>query len=181
MIATRGRMIDSGHDKFIVELTANQNRLFAYILSLVGNRELAKDLLQQANLVLWHKSDEFEPGSNFVGWAFKIAYFEVLAHRKRVGRDRHIFDDNLFELVADALTDVDSDYQARLAALSRCLAKLAPEQSDLIHRRYTLEQPIQLMAEELDRGVSAIKSALRRIRGVLVGCIDREISMGESR
>ena len=71
-------------DEFIVHLTACQNRLYAYVFSLLPDRERRRDVLQETNLVLWRKSDQFMAGTDFGAWACKVAYFEVLAERRRL-------------------------------------------------------------------------------------------------
>ena len=73
---------DGGHDQFVLEIIAAQSRLYAYILSLVLNREKARDILQQTNLVLLEKEREFEWGTNFGAWASRVAYYEVLTDRR---------------------------------------------------------------------------------------------------
>ena len=58
-------------------------RLYAYILQMLPNRADADDVLQRANLVMWTKREELVEGSNFVAWAARIAYFEVLTCANR--------------------------------------------------------------------------------------------------
>lgn len=67
--------------EFLQLLTSHQSRIYAYILSLVFDRTQADDLLQETNAVLWRKAEEFETGTNFVAWAFQIAYYEVMQQR----------------------------------------------------------------------------------------------------
>ena len=50
---------ENQQEKFIKLLTESQNRLYGYIFSLVGDPNRSKDILQEANLVLWRKIDEF--------------------------------------------------------------------------------------------------------------------------
>lgn len=38
---------------------SRQDRLLAYILTLVPHRHVAQDILQETNLVLWRRRDEF--------------------------------------------------------------------------------------------------------------------------
>lgn len=33
--------------------------------------------------MMWRKRAEFLPGSNFEAWSFRIAKYQVMAHRKR--------------------------------------------------------------------------------------------------
>ena len=73
---------------FVQMMIGCQSRLYAFIMSLVHNGEHAADILQQTNLVMWEKSDEFEMGTNFSAWTFQIARYQVMAFRQRQRRDR---------------------------------------------------------------------------------------------
>ena len=50
--------------EFVQLLTTHQSRMFAYILSLLGNRTQAEDVMQETNAVLWRKAHEFKLGTN---------------------------------------------------------------------------------------------------------------------
>src|SRR5262245_8265994 len=80
-------------EQFLQLFLANERRIYAFILALVPVWSDADDLLQETSAVLWRKLDEFQPGSDFVAWALKIARFEVLNYRKRQSRDRGLFSD----------------------------------------------------------------------------------------
>ena len=84
-------------EHFVRELTRCQNGVFAYILSLVGNSDAARDIQQETNVVLWRKVGEFSEGSNFMPWALGIARMQVLSFRRDHQRDRHVFDDQVLE------------------------------------------------------------------------------------
>ena len=47
-------------EQFVERLGSCQDRLFAYILMLLSNRDAALDVLQETNLVLWRKAAEFD-------------------------------------------------------------------------------------------------------------------------
>jgi len=44
-------------------------------------------VLQETNLVLWRKADEFNEEMSFVTWACAIAKFQVKAQRRDMQRD----------------------------------------------------------------------------------------------
>jgi RNA polymerase sigma-70 factor (ECF subfamily) len=56
-------------------ITSSQQRLYAYIRSLLDNSASAWDVLQETNVVLWKKQAEFQMGTNFDAWAFTVARF----------------------------------------------------------------------------------------------------------
>ena len=41
----------------------------------------AEDVLQEANLVLWRKFDQYQEGTNFFAWACQIIRYEVLKYQ----------------------------------------------------------------------------------------------------
>jgi RNA polymerase sigma-70 factor (ECF subfamily) len=90
--------MDTAEKEFVFQLTDWQGRLFGYLMSLLGN---VHDVLQETNLVLWRKIDGFEPGTDFAAWARSVAYFQSLAFLRDRKRDRHIFDDDLLQQIAD--------------------------------------------------------------------------------
>jgi RNA polymerase sigma-70 factor (ECF subfamily) len=163
-------------DDFVALLTGCQTRLHAYILSLTGDLAHADDVLQKTNLVLWKKSAEFAKGSNFNGWACKVAYYEVLAHRRDLGRDRHLFDDELLGSLADeARRQVDETDDRRLA-LTDCIQRLSGRDLELIRGRYEPASTIDHLADRFGRTKSAIVSSLFRIRRNLLECVDRRLA-----
>ena len=166
---------NGGHDEFVLQVIAVQTRLYAYILSLSLDKDRARDILQQTNLVLLEKETEYEQGTNFGGWASRVAYYEVLADRRRRYRDRHLFSDELLALVASRASAIGESLDARAEALESCLNKLSSEHRQLVIERYRPGGSVAAIAEELRKSPAAISAMLYRIRGVLVDCIQRKL------
>lgn len=163
--------------EFIEQVTRAQRPLHAFVLSLVRNVADADDVLQETNLVLWRKSAEFEPGTNFDAWAFRIAQFQVMAFRKRAQRSKLHFDDGLLELLAaDAADEFGRGHDARQNALSACLQKLKPDQRKLIAVRYEPGGCVNDIAASQGRSPKAVSEALRRIRRTLMTCIESTLA-----
>lgn len=165
-------------DQFVQCLTANQGRLYAYILSLLPDADRAHDVLQQTNLVLWRKAGEFTANTRFVPWACKIAWYEVLSHRRDQRRERLRFDDGLLEQLAgeNELAAAESDDDARQLALRKCLGELPSRQRELLESRYSGTHSVQSLAKQAGRSVGSISQTLYRIRQGLLGCIEQRIA-----
>lgn len=161
-------------------MLSNQNRLFAFVLSLVGNREQANDVLQQTNLVLWEKLDDYEPGTNFMAWAFQIARYQVMAYRQKQGRDRHVFDDEAVSLVAAAFERQSEAFDERLTALSHCIQQLPDDGRILIKRRYGDGWSVKNLAADLGQTANRLAVRLHRLRATLMECIQRRCAGGEA-
>lgn len=121
--------------EFVQLLTTHQNRLYGYILSLVFDRSRADDLLQQTNAVLWRKAAEFETGTNFVAWAFRIAYYEVMQYRRKQQRERLVFDDELLGNLAAAAQEEDEQFLQRQTLMRQCLDHLSERHRDVCGTR----------------------------------------------
>lgn len=123
-------------EPFVHALLAVQERLYAYLLTLLQDPKQAEDVLQETNLVLCRQSYQFSSVEDFTGWACRIAYYEVLTHRKRRQRDRHAFNDQLLEKIAERAATKVSEFDQRKTALDHCLARLSDLQQTMIMRRY---------------------------------------------
>src|SRR4051794_38040536 len=112
--------------EFIRLFTAHEARLRAFAMSLVPNWADAEEVLQQANLVLWKKFEQFRAGSNFFGWAGRIVYLEARDFRKRQAREKVRFGDEFLEAVARQAADPDvaDELAGRERMLGECLKAL---------------------------------------------------------
>lgn len=158
---------------FIYLLTDWQNRLFAYLVTLLGNVHDAHDALQETNVVLWQKFDEFDPDTDFGAWARKIAYFKALSFLRDKKRDRHLLDDDVLAQFAEDRSNADEE--ERELALRDCLARLPDGQRDLISKRYSSGGSVRQLAQDSGKKESAMKMTLMRIRQALLDCVESKM------
>jgi RNA polymerase sigma-70 factor (ECF subfamily) len=158
--------------EFMMLLTSSQSRLFAYILSLVLDRDQADDLLQQTNVILWEREEDFKLGTNFTAWSFRIAYFQVLAHRKKQQREALVFDDDVLAAVAEVAADCDVAFETRQKRLRRCLEKLSQRQREFIRRRYEAGANLETISLDTALSINAVKQLLFRARSILIRCVN---------
>jgi RNA polymerase sigma-70 factor (ECF subfamily) len=165
---------EEAREAFVRLLTAEQTQLFSYIVMLLGDVNDASNVLQQANLVLWRKIDEFDLNTNFQVWARKVAYYQTLAFLRDRKRDKHIFDEELLAQLAARPAAVDED--ERRVALRHCLGTISRESLDLLLQRYYPGKSISAIAHDRQRSEGAVKMALMRIRQSLVHCIEGQLA-----
>jgi len=158
---------------FVQLMIGCQSRLYAFIMSLVHNPDEAADILQQTNMVMWQKSDEFAPGTNFTAWTFRIARYQTMAHRQRQRRDRLVFDDAAISAIADEFEKRADANDDRLTALSHCMRELNADSRELLGRRYRDGLAVQQIAEELGHTANRVAVRLHRLRTALLECIRR--------
>lgn len=170
-------MLSGNQDEsFVKSLTGNQNRLYGYIYTLMGDHHDTADVLQECNIVLWRKAKEFKEGSAFIPWAFAIARFQVLAHlRDRKRKQDKLLSPEVAELIASELEGHAECFEDLQTALRLSVNKLPDNSRHLIDLRYFRRLPVQHIAEATERKLSAVKVALMRVRQGLKKCIDREL------
>ncbi|MEK0447149.1 MAG: hypothetical protein RLZZ399_2470 [Verrucomicrobiota bacterium] len=162
----------SASPAFVHLLTSHQSALYAFLCSLLGGREGVQDVLQETNLALLDKADQYDAARPFAPWAMRFARFQAMAWRKRQSRDRLVLDDQLFDALADRLTAAASPApNRRLDALESCLHKLPSASRDLIQARYSHSASVQEIAQRLGKSVNGISVTLFRIRKALVDCV----------
>jgi RNA polymerase sigma-70 factor (ECF subfamily) len=163
--------------EFVSLLTRHQLALRSYVRSLLPGCSSAEDIAQQANSKIWEKRDTFELGTNFKAWIFSIARYEVLNFRKKQARDsRLVFSEEMEDFMAEEMTVESRDLEHRQVALRHCLETLKPADRELILHRYFKGVPLQAYADELGRSVGSVRVGLHRIRGLLLMCIQRNLS-----
>jgi RNA polymerase sigma-70 factor, ECF subfamily len=165
--------------EFVSELMRSQRRLYAFIFSLTRNSADAEDVFQETNLVLWQKSGEFQPGTDFVAWSFRVAQYQAMAFRKMRARSREQLDNDLFAMLADEALDKLQEFDVWHEALGHCLDKLRPELRSLIAKRYEPGGCVNEIARNLARSPKAVSELLRRTRQALMQCIDRKLALEE--
>ena len=106
--------------EFAGQMTQCQRKLHAFIISMVWNPADADDLLQETNLVLWQKADDFDPTRPFLPWAMRFAQLQVMAWLKHRQRQRVVFDDDLVRLLATEAA-VEPLFDPRRTALAACM------------------------------------------------------------
>lgn len=164
-------------DEFVRLLTSAQPRLFSYLAMLLGDVHDANNVLQDANVTLWTKADDFTPGTNFLAWAREVAYFKALAFVRDSKRDKLIVNQALIETLV-ARPDF-AEIDPRRVALRHCLSELDQRQIDLLRRRYSASASIAAIAEQENKTDAAVKMVLRRLRVSLMECIQRRLALAK--
>jgi RNA polymerase sigma-70 factor (ECF subfamily) len=162
--------------KFVQLLTAHQRDLYAYVNTLLVGDIAAVDVLQDTNLDLWKRMDDFDFNRPFLPWAYGFAYQRVLAFRKTRSRSRILFSDEIVKVISDSYLADSISADVRLAALQKCLQKLNAKQSGLIRERYVGKVSVKMLAMRLGSTANQISARLYRIRRTLAKCIDANLA-----
>jgi len=130
--------------------------------------------------VLWKKSDEFQPGSSFKAWSFRVAHFQVMAFRQRQARDRLVFDNETVDRITREATAEDELHAARVERLQDCIGRLPRRDRDVLHDFYDKEMSMVAIAGKLNRTAAAVGQLLFRIRQKLIDCVTVETASNQT-
>ncbi len=170
--------ITDQNDDFMRQLNGAHRRLLAYLMSLLGNRHDAEDVLQRVSVTLWRRFDSFEPGSDFVAWACAVAYYEAKNFRRAAARSKLHFSDELLAILADERVADLAQTDVRVEALDHCLEKLDEPARTLVEAAYFEEGSVIKLAEQLGRAPQTLYNKLNVIRRMLAACVTARLAEG---
>ena len=159
--------------RFAILMMENKEALNRYLLSLHPWIDEVDDLMQNTAMTLWKKIDEYDTAREFLPWALRVAYFEVLSWRKHMRKRRFVFSEELVEqLSATQMGSEDLDH-LRHEALQDCLEKLPDHHRDIVEQRYGKRGTLKELAAETGVSVHKIYHRLEAARSSLADCVQR--------
>lgn len=162
--------------EFVELFTRHQRRLFLLILSQIHDPIEAEEVLQNVNVIIWKKCQQFQPGTNFLAWAAAIVNYEVLKYRSRRTRERLVFSDEFLTTVAAEVVERSEELEQRRTALKDCIQKLRTQDRELIQQRYAPGETGKNLAQQVGRPANSVYQSLGRIRRSLMECIQRRLT-----
>lgn len=159
-------------ESFVSLLTQHQRVLHIFIASLVPFVDSRDDILQEVNLVLWKKRENFRLGTNFKAWAFTVARFVTMNQQKKYRREKVlVFGEQATRAIAEHWEHQQLDLDQRLSYLGECLEQLSDADRKLLVGCYESRGAIQRLADERNQSSSTIRGILLRLRKQLLRCI----------
>jgi RNA polymerase sigma-70 factor (ECF subfamily) len=168
---------DPAGSEFARLLVRFDRPLLRYIMTFVPRRDDAEEVLQRTATVIWEKFEEFDRQREFLPWALRIAYFEVLNFRKQIARDRLVFREEVIERLAETRDTLATQLDAQRRALRHCLGELSADDQTLLKRRYGDSETVAALADERGKTAKALYRRLDRLRETIARCTQRRIQL----
>ena len=165
-------------NQFLSHMLKNQRSIRNYIFSLHPRAQDLDDLMQQTALTLWREFEKFDSTREFLPWALRISYFEVLRLRKKQSRDRLVFSDDFIDLLATEIAEEAAAGPHR-QALDVCLAKLDAKSREVLLARYSEDVTVGSLAAKHRVSVHRLYHLLDSARAFLVTCVRRQLYLAE--
>ena len=146
----------------------HQDRVFGFLLRMIGTRDEAMDLTQDSFLKAWNALPDWRPEARFTTWLIQIARNAALDLLRRRQRIKFVsFDANIDSDMVDGHAPSPekqfSDRQ-RISLLQRAVATLPADQREILLLRELEDMSYADLALILGINEGTVKSRLARAR-----------------
>ena len=160
--------------------TANEKRIRSFLFASIGSNESVDELMQEVSVVLWKKFAQLDDDQNFLKWAYVVARYELLQHRRRFARNRLVLDSTLMEQLSDQYAkreETSPDYfDGMKKQLEFCISQLPDIDQKTLLASYAGGQRIAEVAERMQVSARRLYKDLERMRRQLRRCIEFNLS-----
>jgi len=162
---------------FLRQFVKHEEALRAFARVLLPTWESVDEVLQEASVVMWKKLPQLDETENFLPWAKVIVRFEALRLRRNHARDRHLFTDDVIELLAKDAAEVHEDvWVHERESLKKCLGQLSSHHRELVLAPYSSTGRLTDLAEKTGHTINSIYKLLGRLREKLAVCVETKLS-----
>lgn len=167
--------IPKNTDQFVRQLMIHRKRIYAFIVTLVGNTTDADDIMQDTAAFMWEKYHHCDEVHDFAALGMRVAHFKVLEFRKKQYTKKIQFNSDLFDSVLGGAVTAEETIDVRFEALQRCLATLDETSRTLIQMRHRKDQTIQNIAASVRLSRHVAYKRIAQLHDRLVRCVQRTL------
>ncbi len=142
----------------------HSQKVYAYCLRLMKDRDSAKDVFQKVFFNVIDKKHTFK-GGNFIGWLIVIAKNQCMMEKRGIKQTENIDD---LEIAADDLRKVDF---IREEGIRKAVEGLPEDYKEIIKLRYFDDFSYNEIAEILEISVDLVKVRLFRAKKLLTNIL----------
>ncbi|MCY2982896.1 MAG: sigma-70 family RNA polymerase sigma factor [Planctomycetota bacterium] len=156
--------------KFEILVGNYQQRIYASLVAMLGNRHDAEDVTQETFLTAFRKLDQFERRSSFYTWLHRIAFNAAIDLQRRKKRTKNLFSTgDKTETAEPKEYYSDSPASIVMAKETVCQVQIALSRLDEERRNIIVLRDLQGMdyaeiAKMLGIPVGTVRSRLHRAR-----------------
>lgn len=166
------KYINGDNYSFEVLLSRHKNRVFAFIMSKIKNKDLSEDIFQDTYVKVVNslQKGKYNEEGKFLPWVMRIAHNLVIDHfrkQKKMHMVRSNNDFDIFDIIKDDSINVDDRLiRDQIFNDLRVLIDLLPnDQKEVLKMRYFKEMSFKKIAQYFD---ISINTALGRMRYALI-------------
>ena len=166
------KYINGDNKSFEILLNRHKNRVFAFIMSKIKNKDLSEDIFQDTYVKVVNslQKGKYNEEGKFLPWVMRIAHNLVIDHfrrQKKMQMVRSNNDFNIFDVIKYNKINADEKLikDQIFNDLNSLVDKLPKDQKDVLKMRYYEELSFKKIAEHFD---ISINTALGRMRYALI-------------
>lgn len=164
--------IEGNNASFEVLVHRHSKKVFAYIMMIVNNRDIAEDIHQDTFLKVIHtiKSGKYNEEGKFIQWVMRIAHNLSIDHFRRNNRMPMMENNDTFDifdvLYGQELSVEDKMVRDQIHSDVKSLLDFLPEeQREVMYMRHYQDMSFKDIAEQTN---VSINTALGRMRYALI-------------
>ena len=166
------KYINGDNTSFEILLNRHKNRVFAFIMSKIKNKDLSEDIFQDTYVKVVNslQKGKYNEEGKFLPWVMRIAHNLVIDHfrkQKKMQMIRSSNDFDIFDVIKDNKINADEKMikDQIFGDLNLLIDKLPFDQREVLKMRYYDELSFKKIAEYFD---ISINTALGRMRYALI-------------
>ena len=164
--------INGDNNSFEILLNRHKNRVFAFIMSKIKNKDLSEDIFQDTYVKVVNslQKGKYNEEGKFLPWVMRIAHNLVIDHFRKQKKMQMIRSNNefdIFDVIKDSKINADEKLikDQIFSDLNSLIDKLPSDQKEVLRMRYYEELSFKKIAEYFD---ISINTALGRMRYALI-------------
>ena len=164
-------------ERFLQAFLQHRSRLFGFIHSILRERDLTEDLLQDVAVVAFGKCATFQDGTDFGAWLREIARRCILKAREKGKRPLVLLEPEAIEaicLIHDRMTE--DAWKERELALRGCVEKLTERGKQIIESRYGESLGFEEIASRYQTTANSVQVTLTKLRKALRRCVENQMA-----
>ena len=166
------KYINGDNTSFEILLNRHKNRVFAFIMSKIKNKDLSEDIFQDTYVKVVNslQKGKYNEEGKFLPWVMRIAHNLVIDHfrkQKKMQMIRSSNDFDIFDVIKDNKINADEKMikDQIFGDLNLLIDKLPSDQREVLKMRYYEELSFKKIAEYFD---ISINTALGRMLYALI-------------
>lgn len=167
------KYLDGNHASLEVLIQRHQNRIFAYILMVVKDKELADDIFQDTFIKVINtlRSGKYKEEGKFLQWAMRIAHNLMIDHFRKSKRipvmDNKYDDFDIFDTIEMKELSVEEKIikQQIISDVRDLIEFLPDEQKEVLKMRHYADMSFKDIADQTE---VSINTSLGRMRYALI-------------
>ncbi|MEM9346431.1 MAG: sigma-70 family RNA polymerase sigma factor [Planctomycetota bacterium] len=167
-------------DLVVEALSKHRISLLSYAWVVVGDAQLADDVVQDISLLAIKKVDQIKEPSHILPWLRHSVRLRGLEVRRLRNRQAMLLDSDVLDVLGGVRTSLDRYSESdKMQSLRQCYEKLPAKSRGLLKLRYTDGCKPAEIAEQTQKTRDAVYKSLQSVHGLLKKCIkDRLLALG---